>query len=224
MTIAVAVWDSPTAYTLAADSRVSTAGGAGQNLTVRKVFQVGRWFFAAAGDGPACIRYRKHLAAFTENGKPFDVVTREDVEELLEATHELVRECGGPTEPGEYNAVGAEVLIVGPAGVGTMSPTGDVYWRDDATFAAVGCAFEYAAGWLDRGPVVNRADAEAVIRVCCEKFAGCGLPIHVLHSEDIVEPVARPKRARTKTGPAAQTAGDAAPVPRPKRAGARVTA
>ena len=226
MTIAVAVYESPTSYRLAADTRVSTGGGAGVALTVVKASTVGRWFFAGAGDGPACVRFRRLLANFVDNGEAHTIVTRADVEDLLEQVHTAALEITGGTEPGEYHALGAELLFVGPAGVGTMGPTGDVYWRDGApSYAAVGCAFEFAMGWIERADYVCLDDADAAVAVCCDRFPACGRPITVLDSAvDIVEPTPRPKRTRTKTGPAAQVAPDAAPVERRKRGGARVTA
>ena len=219
MTIAVAVFESPTSYRLAADTRVSTGGGAGVALTVVKALTVGRWFFAGAGDGPAVIRFRKLLSNFADNGEAHTIVTRADVEDLLEQVHTSALEITGGTEPGEYHALGAELLFVGPAGVGAMGPTGDVYWRDGApSYAAVGCAFEFAMGWIDRAGTVTVDDAESTVAACCDRYPACGRPITVLDSAvDIVEPTPRPKRTRTKTGPAAQVAGDAAPVPPPKR-------
>lgn len=226
MTIAVAVFESPTSYRLAADTRVSTGGGAGIALKSVKAVTVGRWFFATAGDGPACMKVRRLLANFVANGEAFSLKTRADVEDLLESLHESVMEITGGTEPGEYHAVGLELLFVGPAGVGTMGPTGDVYWRDGSpVYAAVGCAFEFAMGWIDRAGTVTVDDAETTVAACCDRFPACGRPITVLDSAvDVVEPTPRPKRSRTKTGPAAQVAPDAAPVERRKRGGARVTA
>lgn len=226
MTIAVAVFESPTSYRLAADTRVSTGGGAGVALTVTKALVVGRWLFAGAGDGPAVVRFRKLLSNFAESKEAFNLRTRADVEDLLEQVHEKAMEITGGTEPGEYHALGAELLFVGPAGVGTMGPTGDVYWRDGSpVYAAVGCAFEFAMGWIDRAGTVTVDDAETTVAACCDRFPACGRPISVLDSiADIVEPTPRPRRSRTKTGPAAQVAPDAAPVERRKRGGARVTA
>lgn len=213
MTIAVAVFESPTSYRLAADTRVSTGGGAGVALTVVKALTVGRWFFAGAGDGPAVVRFRKLLSNFAGGKEAFNLRTRADVEDLLEQVHEKALEITGGTEPGEYHALGAELLFVGPAGVGAMGPTGDVYWRDGApSYAAVGCAFEFAMGWIDRAGTVTVDDAESTVAACCDRFPACGRPITVLDSAvDIVEPVAPPKRSRTETGPAAQVAGDGGP-------------
>lgn len=225
MTVAVAVFESPTSYRLAADTRVSTGGGAGVALTVTKAVAVGRWFFATAGDGPACMKVRRLLANFVANGEAFSLTTRVDIEDLLESVHESVMEITGGTEPGEYHAVGLELLFVGPAGIGTTSGTGDVYWRTGSpAHAAIGCAGDFALGWLERAGSVTVDDAETTVAACCDRFPACGRPITVLDAAvDVSEP-SRPKRGRTKTGPPAQTAGDAASVPRPKRAGARVWA
>lgn len=227
MTIAVAVYESPTSYRLAADTRVSTGGGAGIALKVVKAVTVGRWFFATAGDGPACMKVRRLLANFVANGEAFSLKTRADVEDLLESLHESVMEITGGTEPGEYHAVGLELLFVGPAGIGRVAHTADAYWLDEGTAqaAAIGCAADYALGWIERADYVCLDDADAAVAVCCDRFPACGRPITVLDSAvDIVEPTPRPKRTRTKTGPAKQVAPDAAPVERPRRGGARVTA
>jgi len=223
MSLAVAIWTATDAYTLAADSRVSVGGGAGINLsTSDKGFTVGRWFVGMAGGVPAAWRYRRHLLAFAEKGKAATLTTRAAVEDLVDALHDVVIEACGGNEPGEYPETGATLLMVGPVGICIVSGTGDVHWfsAPGTSYAAIGCAEDYAIGRLDHVAserAVTCEDAAPTILAACDRYGGVGPPVVTFDSADIVEPVARPKRSRTKTGPAAQTAGDGAPVPRPRR-------
>lgn len=168
MSLAVAIWESPTRYTLAADSRVSTHI-ASVGLRDRKLFRVGDdWFGAWAGTMVSAQRFMRALR------EPVD-------DDAIRGAWEAAVSTCPPPEANCWRSMDVDVLLVGPPGVVRVSATGAILRpvpRESGTILGIiGCADEYVMGWMDCLEAVDRHAARRVIRAACEHYPGVGAPV-----------------------------------------------
>lgn len=179
MSLAVAIWKDSSTYAIAADRRVTRAGGDGMNADAPKVHRFGPWFVAVTGGLPASQRLVRALYEPETGG----------LEAMLLAAWDSALVACGPTSPGEYPRTGSPLLVVGPSGIVELDGYGCLIWtprpgrgNPRPAYAALGCACEYAMGYLDACEPVELWHATSVIVHAIERFPAVGGPIDSLDS------------------------------------------
>ena len=182
MSLAVAIWTSPTDYTIAADSLLTVGGEMAQYAC--KVFTRGPYLLAWSGALPSAQPLVRAIIAS-------EAATIEAA--VTGAWAEVAPKCG-PPDP--WLSTGAWILIVGPEGIAKLDSHGCVVWTPppavgQCSYAAIGCAQDYAIGYLDAvEPTVNdRGFERAVIEHAIRRFPAVGGDVVVL-SAPVVERVA----------------------------------
>jgi ATP-dependent protease HslVU (ClpYQ) peptidase subunit len=177
VSLAVAIWESPTRYSVAADSLVTATHGEARAVSMRKVFRWGAYVGGWAGGVPAV---RHLLAMLARQPAP---TTREDVETGLHAAWSEAVPLTGGSAAGEFPRTGAYLVLAGPCGVVTIESYGEVIWTDPDTngvaYEAVG-ASDYAIGWLDAHGGVSVDLAARAVRAAIQRYPSVGGAIDVL--------------------------------------------
>ena len=165
MSLAIGVWESPTRYLVASDRRITADNIACMRSPSRcKLVALGGWHAAWAGALPG-------VAALVDAlREPIDA-TRKSAEEMLAVAWRTSADLGGAPPAFEFRRSGVNLLLVGPAGLARMDSFGCIDWHDHV--AAIGCAEEYALGYLDAAGTPWESARRAIL-AAADRYVGVG--------------------------------------------------
>lgn len=165
MSLAVAIWESPSRYALAADSLITSHLGAPVVAHESKTFSRGRWFGAWAGTLVAAQAFTRALGDFEDD----------DVDAALWRAWEATLAICPPASSDRWRSTDTDVLLVGPPGIVRLSATGGI--TRHASYGVIGCADEYVHGWMDARGGLLVEDVKRVVQAACLRYPGVGGPI-----------------------------------------------
>jgi hypothetical protein len=170
MSLAIAVHKSAGIYGIAADTRF-VAGIGGMHVSGSKVFRRGAWAGGFIGSLPDAQAFLRALGDIGE--------TVEEAEAALFAAWETATTKRGTKSAAGDPWIDVDVLLVGPPGIVRLSAFGST--TRHVGRHAIGCAADYASGYLDHaahdGEAVDLAAACFAIHAAAVHFPGVGGPV-----------------------------------------------
>lgn len=171
MSLAVAIWESPSRYALAADSLITSHLAAPVVAHASKTFRRGRWLGAWAGTLVAAQAFTRALGEIADD----------DVDAALWHAWEATLAICPPASSDRWRSTDTDVLLVGPPGIVRLSATGGI--TRHTPYGVIGCADEYVHGWVDaQAGVIDVADAERVVLDARVRYPGVGGPVHLIEA------------------------------------------